>query len=246
MSEENDTQIATVRPLHASSALASSEAYRADIARWESLIASGGLPKHVDTPAKAMAIARYGEAFGWDAMRALNAIYIVEGRPSMSAEAMLGLVRERMPHAKILPGKCDHTQATIRAKREPDDEWSEFTFTLDDAKRANLLGKFNWKAYPGAMCWARAASICCRRLFPDVIQGAYVATEIEDVHGPDGGRVRQASSRRSTVFDAPPEPEDAPPVDVDFEEPDDDTAPPCPECGWRDGHEDGCVIGEGF
>jgi hypothetical protein len=65
---------------------------------------------------------------------------------------------------------------------------------MDDAKRANLAGKNNWRSYPRAMLLARATAELCRALFPDVLAG--ISHTIEELA--DGDDV-----------DRPLEPEDA-------------------------------------
>jgi hypothetical protein len=65
---------------------------------------------------------------------------------------------------------------------------------MDDAKRAGLAGKNNWRSYPRAMLLARATAELCRALFPDVLAG--ISHTIEELA--DGDDV-----------DRPLEPEDA-------------------------------------
>lgn len=131
-------------------------------------------------------------------------IHPIEGQPSLSAELMVALVRRA--GYSILPGDVTATSATAVGTRG--DETATFSFTLDDAKAAGLVGKSNWKSYPKAMLWARAVSGICRMLFPDVLNGlTYTPDELGmdvlDAEAWEGAAVEAEA-------DVPPDP--APPV----------------------------------
>lgn len=177
-------KIARLEPLAASTAIATKAEYAEQHARWKALIVSGALPKHINTPEKAIAIALMGEAFGWHPMRAVRSIYIVDGRPEMSAESMLALVREKMPNARIYPIERTRMRAAVKVKRDITDEhepWCEIEFTHEDAAKAGLLKKDVWQKYEPDMLWARCVSRTCRVFFSDVVAGAYTFGEIEDL-----------------------------------------------------------------
>lgn len=163
--------------------LASRENYQEQLGRWKALLQSGALPAHVQSPQQAIAIAAMGAELGWTPMKALRSIYLVKGNPQISAQAMLGLVYERLPTASIDIVQNDAKAAVVKARRGPDDSWAEFSFTIEEANKAGLMSKKGdtWKAYTADMLWARAVSRMCRRKFPDVVQGCYVAGEIEHV-----------------------------------------------------------------
>lgn len=183
MITENDTTTTLLVPeaLQPEQALASSRDYEEQLARWHALIRSGALPKHIDTPAKAVAIAAMGAEFGWPPMRSLQSIYLVEGRPTLSAQSMLALVLERCEHARVECLESSTATCKLKARRYEDGAWLEVEFSADDARAAGLLGKRGkvWSAYRSDMLWARAVSRLCRRMFPDVIAGAYVHGELD-------------------------------------------------------------------
>ena len=106
-----------------------------------------------------------GRELGLGPMEALRKIHMIDGRPSMSAEAMVGLAH-REGHS--ITGELTPDSATVTGKRADNDDQMTVTWTLEMAKEAGLVGKDNWKRYPQAMLWARAASQLCRMLFPDV------------------------------------------------------------------------------
>lgn len=178
-SEAKATKEIAIRPLRASDALRSSTTFDADLKRWDLLIQSGALPKHVRTPEMAITIARIGELYGWDSMRALRAIFLVEGRPEMSAESMLALIREKCPEAMMQPIEMLDDRVTIRVTRPPQvPDPVDVTVTIGQFD--HLAKKDNWKHYPGDMLWARCVSRVARRIFPDVVAGAYTVGEVEE------------------------------------------------------------------
>jgi len=124
-----------------------------------------------------------GLAFGWDVMTSLRNYHVIEGTASLRPEAMLGLVR-KAGHSVMLsiveiPDRPGKRVAVAQGIRKDTGDEHTATFSTDDAKAANLLGKNNWKQYESAMLQWRAVSSLCRVLFPDVVLGAgYVPEEL--------------------------------------------------------------------
>jgi len=56
------------------------------------------------------------------------------------------------------------------------------SFTIEQAQRAGVTGKDNWKKYPEAMLRARCISALARAVYPDVVLGIYETDELEPVH----------------------------------------------------------------
>ena len=150
-------------------------------------------------PANIIMVAIIGQELGWGLATAMRFVHVIDGRPTVSPEAMLALVR-RAGHS--VGGESDNSGATVRGRRRDNGDEMTCTFTIDDAKTAKLLHKDNWQLYPAAMCWARALAMLCRRLFPDVLLGAaYVPEEMgADVN--EHGEVIEA-----TATEAEPEPD---------------------------------------
>jgi hypothetical protein len=127
-------------------------------------------------PEDIIAAGLMGHEVGWGVMTSLQLIHVVEGKPEISAEGMVALVR-RAGHS--MTGEVSPEAATVRGKRGDNGDEMDYSFTQSDAKRADLAGKTNWRRYPSSMLWARAVSQLCRMLFPDVLLGmSYVAGEI--------------------------------------------------------------------
>ena len=118
-----------------------------------------------------------GQLFGWDVTMAMRSFHIIEGTPSLKPEIQLALVRQAGHSVSVKTSRVD--AVVLVGKRQDTSDTAEVGYTIEDAKRAGLLGKGNWKTYPEDMLFARAVSRLCRRLFQDVLLGcAYVPEEL--------------------------------------------------------------------
>lgn len=202
--------LATRGVLAPDEALASDATWKEHEIRWQTLINANVLPKHIKNPGQAIAIARFGQVFGWDPMKSLHVIHVVEGRCELSAAAMMGLIVE---HARergdvVTPVEMTSKRAAIAVQRKGlDPQPVVVEFTIEEA--GHLAGRANYKIYAADMLWARCVSRVGRRLYPDVIQGAYVHGEIE------GARAAPVSVTVEQIIDGIDEeyPSDEPPAD---------------------------------
>jgi hypothetical protein len=172
------------------------------------------VPKAVrGNPAAILAAVLYGHEIGLEPMQSLSTIHVIEGRPTLSAEAMRSLIL-REGHTLTVEEATPH-RATIAGKRLGDTITSRVTWTIDDAKRARIAGRPNWQAYPRQMLVARATAELARQLFADVIRG-YAATEeladviegelVEDAVQGAAAKPKPTTRRRSRTTAAKPEP----------------------------------------
>lgn len=130
-------------------------------------------------PEAVMAAILTGHEVGIGAMQALSKIHVIDGRPAMAAELMRGLVL-RAGH-ELWIEESTTTKCTVVGVRAGSSRETRTTFTMDDAKRAGLDGRKNWRSYPAAMLLARATAALCRAVFPDVLAGiSYTTEELED------------------------------------------------------------------
>lgn len=110
---------------------------------------------------------------------ALAKLHVIEGRLTLSAEVMVALCH-REGH-RIWGEEMSAASATACAQRRGSTHVERFTFTIEDAATAGLLGKDNWKKYPKSMLWARAATGVIRMHMPEVTAGiTYTPDEVED------------------------------------------------------------------
>lgn len=139
-------------------------------------VGSGFLPNSINTPEKAVIIMLKGRELGIPPMQAFSSIAVVNGKPTMSAELMLSMIYRNIPGAIVDFKETTATVCRIKAKR-PQGSATEFSFTMEDAKRANLTGKGPWVTYPAAMLRARCISAMARAMFPDALSGVVYTPE---------------------------------------------------------------------
>jgi hypothetical protein len=124
-----------------------------------------------------------GREIGLDPIASLRLIDVIDGRPSLSAELTVALVRaagHRVSLVEETPVAC--TVEGVRGGQV--DDRMTVTYSLEDAQRAGLVTRDDhgvprarsrngkalpWETYTADLLWARAVSRLARRLFPDVL-----------------------------------------------------------------------------
>lgn len=146
----------------------------------EVLSKSSIVPKDfAGNPGNILVAIQWGMELGLQPMQAMQSIAVINGRPSLWGDAVIGLVRGSPLCEHIYESDDGHT-ATIRVKRRGEEEQMR-TFSMDDAKQAGLLGKSGpWSSYPKRMRQMRARAFALRDVFPDVLRGMPVAEEVQD------------------------------------------------------------------
>lgn len=129
--------------------------------------------------AKVTACVLFGQELGLGPLQSLAKIDIIDGRPAPKAELARALVLAA--GHEIVVSDLTATKCTVRGRRRGSDEWTSVTWTLDDAKRAGLDGKQNWRKWPRQMLAARATAELARLVFADCLGGVSLfAEELED------------------------------------------------------------------
>lgn len=140
----------------------------------------------IGKPANILVAIQWGMELGLQPMQAMQSIAVINGRPSLWGDAVIGLVRSSGLCEYIYEEIDDAGQkATCRTRRKGDEHEVSRTFTMDDAKKAGLQGKQGpWSNYPKRMLQMRARSWCLRDVYPDVLRGVSVVEEAQD-HVPE-------------------------------------------------------------
>jgi hypothetical protein len=152
-------------------------------------------------PADVFVALEYGAELGLQPMISLQNIYIVNGRPTLSAQVMAGLVKVQ-PDYMGMKIKSSQTEATVTVERKLGNgtiEQQTGTFTIAQAQAAGLTGKDNWKGYPQQMLEARALAFALKKAFPDLFAGISSKEEAEDL-----GEIRSIQEE-ATVTTTEPE-----------------------------------------
>ncbi len=126
-----------------------------------------------------------GIGLGLTAMQALRAIHVINGKPGLGADLMIGLCRQSPDCEYFRCSQTDENGATFIAKRRSDSEPTTLSFTRKDAQNAELLSNAMYKKYPAAMFRARAGSALARLMFPEKMHGLYTPDELNEGQGID-------------------------------------------------------------
>ena len=144
---------------------------------------SGRAPKGMDTPEQIFVAFAHGLEIGLKPMQSLQKIAVINGRPSVWGDAMMGLVlasglcEDVEEHFEGDPGSEGYTAVcTVKRKGMPQ---AVATFSVADAIRAGLWTKDIWKKYPARMLKMRARAFALRDRFADVLGGLYMTEELQ-------------------------------------------------------------------
>lgn len=145
---------------------------------------------HKNPAASILVAVMTGAKYGLDPFQSVNSIAVINGRPTMWGDAVLGIVKasgllmainERTPEEalQLQQGRC-----AVWRKGEAAEVVR--TFSMEEAKTAGLIdrsaGKGPWVTYPGRMLQMRARSWALRDVFPDVLKGIKIREEEQDIH----------------------------------------------------------------
>lgn len=132
---------------------------------------------------------QWGLELGLQPMQAMQNIAVINGRPSLWGDAVIGIVRGS-PLCEHIYETDDGETAICRVKRRGEEEQVR-TFSMTDAKAAGLSGKQGpWSQYPKRMRQMRARAFALRDVFPDVLRGMPVAEELMDTPTKNMGDVK--------------------------------------------------------
>ena len=180
---------------------------------------SGMMPKGIQTPEAVAVAVQMGLEVGLSPMSAVQNIAVINGRPSIWGDSVLGLVRAsglledfdeyfEIDGKRLEPGEVDQyltsdkLTAICVAKRKDQEQLIMRGFSIADAKTANLWEKKSkdgypstWMLYPKRMLQMRPRSWTLRDGFGDVIKGLKVAEEVIDMVTTNGQSFELGGSR---------------------------------------------------
>lgn len=141
-------------------------------------------------PQNVMIAIQMGADVGLKPMQALQNIAIINGRPSIYGDAALALsmdVLERFHETfEGKEGEDAFTAVCVSQRKGWPDE-TRTTFSIADAKKANLWGKAGpWQQYPKRMLQWRARGFNLRNVASDRLLGLILAEEAQDLPAIEG------------------------------------------------------------
>ncbi len=158
-----------------------------------------------------------GVELGLTPLQALRMIYVVEGRPTMSADGLVALCKSRpavCAYFRLVETSAE--RATYETLRHGEPSPSSLTYTIEDAQRAGLAGKGPWRAHPAAMLRARCAAALARAVYPDLVAGIYEPGEVQEIAAREASEKRER--REPTPAPVSPGREVEPPAEAEYEE----------------------------
>ncbi len=148
-----------------------------DIERMASVTAKSGL-FGIKTSEQAAALMLIAQAEGLHPAIAARDYHIIQGRPSLKADAMLG--RFQAAGGKVQFHEYTD-KAVIATFTHPQGGTIKIDWTIERAIKAGLGNKDNWRQYPRQMLRARVISEGIRTIFPGCIGSFYTPEELQDI-----------------------------------------------------------------
>ena len=133
--------------------------------------------------------------------------HIIAGKPVLKSEIMLA-------RFQAAGGKVEYHEYTVESVSvtftHPQGGSLKVTWTIQDAKRAGLLGNPTWQKYPKQMLSNRVISEGIRRTYPGVLSGCYTPEEISDISVQVVAETTSEPIQVPIQIEAPKEPEPLP------------------------------------
>jgi hypothetical protein len=150
----------------------------------EKLAKSSLVPASFKNPVDAWYAILYGANLGLSAIYSLSNVSVINGKPGLSADAMLAIVKRSSEYGGITVHATNES-CNVKLTRNYANgvvDVTETAFTIDDAKAAGLLDSKGqmYKKYPKRMLRARAVAFACRDAFGDLLAGTYSPEEMEN------------------------------------------------------------------
>ena len=153
-------------------------------------------------PANIMLSVQMGSELGLSPMQSLLSIAVINGRPGVWGDGLIGLCRQSPLCEDItewFEDEGDERSALCTAKRKGAHPCTS-RFSVADAKRAGLWGKDIWQKYPDRMLQNRARGYALRDAFPDLLRGLKTVEELRDTPADTfGGQTINAEPERAAT-----------------------------------------------
>lgn len=165
-----------------------------DLARMGSMLSKCGYFADAKDASQCAVKVLAGLELGIPTFASMTGIYIIKGKPSLSANLMAAMVKKSIKYNyKIIDLDASICQLEFFENKE---SVGESTFTLEDANKAGLAkgpNSHNWTNYTRNMLFSRAISNGIKWFCPDLFMGApvYTPEELEVVVNEEGAPLNQ-------------------------------------------------------
>jgi hypothetical protein len=130
---------------------------------------------------EAMAIMLLCQAENMHPAIAMRDFHVIQGRPALKADAMLGRFQQAGGSVKWEEYTDERVAGTFS---HPNGGSVTVVWTFEMAKKIGLTGKDNWRNYARAMLRARCVSEGVRTVYPSCVVGVYTPEEVETFKTP--------------------------------------------------------------
>ena len=132
-------------------------------------------------PSNILVAIQWGYEIGLPPMQSLSNINIINGRATLWGDGLVAVCKKH-PDYYGMKEWLEGDTAFCSVKRKVKDTVEETIreFSLEDATKAGLMNKSNWKGYPKRMLAQRARGFALRDAFPDAIKGIITTEEAID------------------------------------------------------------------
>jgi hypothetical protein len=122
-----------------------------------------------------------GSELGMEPFQAIQSIAVIEGKPCLYGDGLIGVVRASPKCLWIKETISDDGKtATCETQRKGDPQTISATYSMADAVQAGISTKRNWEKHPKRMLQMRARAYCLRDAYPDLLKGLGVVEERQD------------------------------------------------------------------
>lgn len=122
-----------------------------------------------------------GAELGMEPFQAIQSIAVIDGKPSIYGDGLIGLVRgsgkaEYIKEWYSEDGLTAHCETLRKGEAHP----VTAEYSMSDAMLAGIDTRKNWKKHPKRMLQMRARAYCLRDAYADVLKGLAAADEMYD------------------------------------------------------------------
>jgi hypothetical protein len=156
---------------------------------------AGLLPRN-ETPQQAFLKIMRGHELGIPPGQAMRDLYVVNNRVAAEAKLLRQLVRRSGKYGDRIDEWSNEACQMSAWPYEHPEEKATFRFTIEDAKRAGLLGKDPWQKWPADMLLAKTSARILNAVAPDATGGMMALEELaEDFTRDSTGRITEVQDK---------------------------------------------------
>jgi hypothetical protein len=149
-----------------------------DLETMANVVARSGL-FGVKDPTQAMALMLLCQADGLHPMSACRQYHVIQGRASMTSQTMMSRFLQQGGRQEIHELTEEAAELTLS---HPQGGAARVRWTIQQAQKAGLAGKDNWKAHPRSMLLRRAQAEAVRAVAPFILEGIPLEDEAIEIN----------------------------------------------------------------